>query len=87
MVTVLRDRPGVVVKVVSLSFATVMGIVSGHAFGLNIAPDLTQDEIKRSLYQKAFMEASTKDRWYTVPFEISDALDVFAHTHIPARRS
>jgi hypothetical protein len=49
MVTVLRDRPGVVMKVVSLSFAIVMDIVSGHVFGLNIAPDLTQDENKRRI--------------------------------------
>jgi hypothetical protein len=71
MVTVPRDRlmhrpspspdpAGVVMNVVSLSFVTVMIIISGHAFGLNTAPDMTQDENKRLLYQKAFMEASTQ---------------------------
>jgi cytochrome P450 len=71
MVAVLQDRlmprlsscpdhDGVVVNAASLCFATVMDIISGHAFGLQIAPNMTRDENKRLLYQRAFTEASAQ---------------------------
>lgn len=37
-----------------------MDVVTGHAFGLKIAPDMTRDEKGRLLYQKAFAEASSQ---------------------------
>jgi cytochrome P450 len=71
MVRVLRDRlmprlsppldsNAVVVDAMALCFATVMDVVSGYAFGLEIAPDLTRDHKKCSSYQKLYREASAQ---------------------------
>jgi cytochrome P450 len=71
MVTVLRDRLSprllpslnsnvVVVNAMSLCFATVMDVVSGYAFGLDTALDLTGNPKKCLSYQKLYREASAQ---------------------------
>jgi hypothetical protein len=71
IITVLWDRVkprlasgprsiGAVVDVALLCYATVMDMVSGHIFGLALAPNLTCDENKRRIYQRAYIEASAQ---------------------------
>lgn len=54
------EQSPVTVDVVPLCFATVMDVVTGHAFGLALAPDLLGDDNKRLLYQRAHHEASAQ---------------------------